>query len=59
VKELIADEAHLHQWLDMAKARIKFQGLPARICWVGLGDRHRLGRAFNQMVERASSRRRS
>jgi urocanate hydratase len=50
VKELMPNEAHLHQWLDMAKARIKFQGLPARICWVGLGDRHRLGLAFNQMV---------
>ena len=50
VKELTPNEAHLHQWLDMAKARIKFQGLPARICWVGLGDRHRLGLAFNQMV---------
>ena len=50
VKELMPNEAHLHQWLDMAKSRIKFQGLPARICWVGLGDRHRLGLAFNQMV---------
>jgi urocanate hydratase len=50
VKELMPNEAHLHQWLDMAKARIKFQGLPARICWVGLGDRHRLGLAFNDMV---------
>ena len=50
VKELMPNEAHLHQWLDMAKARIKFQGLPARICWVGLGDRHRLGLAFNEMV---------
>jgi urocanate hydratase len=50
VKELMPNEAHLHQWLDMAKARIRFQGLPARICWVGLGDRHRLGLAFNQMV---------
>ena len=50
VQELMPNEAHLHQWLDMAKARIKFQGLPARICWVGLGDRHRLGLAFNQMV---------
>jgi len=44
------DDKHLHNWLDMAKARIKFQGLPARICWVGLGDRHRLGMAFNEMV---------
>ena len=50
VKELMPDDAHLHNWLDMAKARIKFQGLPARICWVGLGDRHRLGLAFNDMV---------
>src|SRR5690349_1916366 len=50
VKELMPHDAHLHQWLDMAKARIKFQGLPARICWVGLGDRHRLGLAFNEMV---------
>src|SRR6476659_5851886 len=50
VKELMPDDKHLHNWLDMAKARIKFQGLPARICWVGLGDRHRLGLAFNEMV---------
>jgi len=50
VKELLPDNAHLHNWLDMAKARIRFQGLPARICWVGLGDRHRLGLAFNEMV---------
>jgi urocanate hydratase len=50
VKELLPDNVHLHNWLDMAKARIKFQGLPARICWVGLGDRHRLGLAFNAMV---------
>ncbi|MBV8594068.1 MAG: urocanate hydratase [Caulobacteraceae bacterium] len=50
VKALIPDDPHLHQWLDMARARIKFQGLPARICWVGLGDRHRLGLAFNEMV---------
>jgi urocanate hydratase len=50
VKELIPDDPHLHNWLDMAKAKIKFQGLPARICWVGLGDRHRLGLAFNEMV---------
>ncbi|MGE0210634.1 MAG: urocanate hydratase [Parvibaculaceae bacterium] len=51
VKELIPDDPHLHNWLDMAKARIKFQGLPARICWVGLGTRHRLGLAFNDMVK--------
>ncbi|WP_428311443.1 urocanate hydratase [Hydrocarboniphaga sp.] len=50
VKELIPDDPHLHNWLDMARERIKFQGLPARICWVGLGDRDRLGRAFNAMV---------
>ncbi|MFN3960883.1 MAG: urocanate hydratase, partial [Parvularculaceae bacterium] len=50
VKELIPDDAHLHRWLDMARERIKFQGLPARICWVGLGERHRLGLAFNEMV---------
>lgn len=50
VKELIADDAHLHRWLDMAKERIAFQGLPARICWVGLGLRHKLGLAFNEMV---------
>ncbi|MDQ3524369.1 MAG: urocanate hydratase [Chloroflexota bacterium] len=50
VKELIPDDPHLHQWLDMARERIRFQGLPARICWVGLGDRHRLGLAFNEMV---------
>ncbi|MCZ6663081.1 MAG: urocanate hydratase [Actinobacteria bacterium] len=50
VKELIPGDAHLHNWLDMARERIPFQGLPARICWVGLGDRHRLGLAFNEMV---------
>jgi urocanate hydratase len=50
VKELIPDDPHLHNWLDMAKERIAFQGLPARICWVGLGQRHRLGLAFNEMV---------
>ena len=50
VKELLPDNKHLHNWLDMAGKRIKFQGLPARICWVGLGDRHRLGLAFNEMV---------
>ena len=50
VKELLPDSAHLHNWLDLAKARIRFQGLPARICWLGLGDRHRLGLAFNEMV---------
>jgi urocanate hydratase len=50
VKELIPNDPHLHRWLDMAAERIHFQGLPARICWVGLGDRHRLGLAFNEMV---------
>ena len=52
VKELLPDNAPLHRWLDMARERIAFQGLPARICWVGLGDRHRLGLAFNEMVAR-------
>lgn len=50
VKELIPNDPHLHRWLDMAKDRIEFQGLPARICWVGLGERHRLALAFNAMV---------
>ena len=50
MKELIPDNPHLHRWLDMARERIQFQGLPARICWVGLGERHRLGLAFNEMV---------
>jgi urocanate hydratase len=50
VRELMPNDAHLHHWLDMARERIQFQGLPARICWVGLGDRQRLGLAFNQMV---------
>jgi urocanate hydratase len=52
VKQLLPGHAHLHHWLDMARSRIRFQGLPARICWVGLGDRHRLGLAFNEMVAR-------
>ncbi|HEV7263625.1 MAG TPA: urocanate hydratase [Falsiroseomonas sp.] len=52
VRELIPDDPHLHQWLDMAEKRIAFQGLPARICWVGLGQRDRLGLAFNEMVAR-------
>ena len=52
VKELIPDDPHLHRWLDMAKERISFQGLPARICWVGLGLRHKLGLAFNEMVRK-------
>ena len=52
VKELMPNDRSLHHWLDMARRRIAFQGLPARICWVGLGDRHRLGLAFNEMVGR-------
>jgi len=50
VKELLPDDTHLHRWLDSARERIAFQGLPARICWVGLGDRHRIGMKFNEMV---------
>ncbi|MEX0286443.1 MAG: urocanate hydratase [Paracoccaceae bacterium] len=50
MKELFPENTHLHQWLDMAQERIAFQGLPARICWIGLGDRHRAGLAFNEMV---------
>ncbi|MCM2563371.1 urocanate hydratase [Lutimaribacter sp. EGI FJ00015] len=50
MKELFPDNTHLHNWLDMARERISFQGLPARICWIGLGDRHRAGLAFNEMV---------
>ncbi|TCO69407.1 urocanate hydratase [Rhodovulum euryhalinum] len=50
IKELFPENAHLHQWLDMARDRIAFQGLPARICWLGLGERHRAGLAFNEMV---------
>ena len=50
VKELLPDDKHLHHWLDMARERIAFQGLPARICWVGLGVRDKLGLAFNEMV---------
>jgi urocanate hydratase len=52
VRGLIPGDPHLHRWLDMARERIAFQGLPARICWVGLGQRHRLGLAFNEMVAR-------
>ena len=51
VKALIPDDPHLHNWLDMARERIQFQGLPARICWLGLKDRARLGKAFNEMVK--------
>ncbi len=50
VRELIPDDPHLHRWLDGARESIRFQGLPARICWVGLGQRHRLGLAFNEML---------
>jgi urocanate hydratase len=50
VKELIPGDRHLHNWLDMARQKIKFQGLPARICWLGLGERARIGLAFNEMV---------
>ena len=50
MKRLFPDNAHLHRWLDMARDRIAFQGLPARICWIGLGDRHRAGLMFNEMV---------
>ena len=50
VKELMPDDAHLHNWLDLARERIQFQGLPSRICWIGLGDRARVGVAFNEMV---------
>jgi urocanate hydratase len=52
VKELLPNHTHLHNWLDMARQRISFQGLPARICWIGLGDRDRVGLAFNEMVAR-------
>src|SRR5574340_1073710 len=51
LKELFPADAHLHRWLDMAQDRIAFQGLPARICWIGLGERHRAGLAFNEMVK--------
>lgn len=56
VKELIPDDAHLHNWLDMAKERIHFQGLPARICWIGLKDRARIAKAFNEMVKNGELR---
>ncbi len=52
MKELFPEDAHLHRWLDMAAERIAFQGLPSRICWIGLGERHRAGLAFNEMVKR-------
>ncbi|MDE2164292.1 MAG: urocanate hydratase [Alphaproteobacteria bacterium] len=54
VKELLPDDRHLHNWLEMARSKIKFQGLPSRICWVGLGDRHRIGLKFNEMVARGA-----
>ncbi len=50
IKELFPQNKHVHRWLDMARERIAFQGLPARICWLGLGERHRAGLAFNEMV---------
>src|SRR5205085_5324372 len=50
MKELFTDNKHLHRWIDMAQSRISFQGLPARICWLGLGERHKAGLAFNEMV---------
>jgi len=50
IKELFPENAHVHRWLDMARSRISFQGLPARICWLGLGERHKAGLAFNEMV---------
>lgn len=52
VKSVVPNDPHLHRWLDMAKSRIRFQGLPARICWLGLGDRHRVGLAFNELVKK-------
>ena len=51
VMELMPHDTHLHRWLEMARKRIHFQGLPSRICWLGLGDRHRIGLAFNEMVK--------
>ncbi|HTW36855.1 MAG TPA: urocanate hydratase [Rhizomicrobium sp.] len=50
VKELLPHDRHLHHWLDMAREKIRFQGLPARICWIGLGERDKVGLAFNEMV---------
>ena len=52
IKELFPDNQHVHRWLDMAQERIAFQGLPSRICWLGLGERHRAGLAFNEMVRK-------
>jgi urocanate hydratase len=56
VKRLLPDDAHLHRWLDLARERIAFQGLPARICWVGVKDRFRLGLAFNELVRTGAVR---
>ncbi|MCY3873915.1 MAG: urocanate hydratase [Rhodobacteraceae bacterium] len=56
VRELLPHDEHLHNWLENARKRIRFQGLPARICWVGLGDRHRIGLAFNEMVAKGELR---
>src|SRR5262249_52484881 len=50
VKEVVPDDPHLHRWLDLAAERVAFQGLPARICWLGYGDRHRVGVRFNELV---------
>src|SRR5690606_26953143 len=50
VKEVVPDDAHLHRWLDLARERVAFQGLPARICWLGYGERHRVGLRFNELV---------
>ena len=52
VKEVVPDDPHLHRWIDMAQERVAYQGLPARICWLGYGDRHRVGLAFNDLVKR-------
>jgi len=54
VQELMPHDRHLHRWLEMAKTKIQFQGLPSRICWLGLGDRHRVGLAFNEMVAKGA-----
>jgi len=51
VKQVMSHDKHLHHWLDMAKERVTFQGLPSRICWLGYGDRHRVGLAFNELVK--------
>ena len=56
VKEVVPDDAHLHRWLDLAKERVAFQGLPARICWLGYGERHRVGLRFNELVREGKVR---